>query len=222
LILNARDAIADRPGSIEMRITTIGERWLEITTQDSGPGFSDKALTQALDPFFTTKGGEGTGLGLSMVYDLTKLTGGRTKLSNTDQGARVSLRLPLRIAPPLDPEKLVLLVEDDDDLRTTIREQLITLGHREIEASTVDEAQALATLPEIGLILSDIHLGGPQTGLDLLDTLHSTGLSAQTRLMTSLPPPDPLRQQAAARYPLISKPFEAADLRAFLSQSCTP
>src|SRR5690606_14860469 len=67
LILNARDAIGGQAGAITVGALNIRDTWLEISVADTGPGFTAAALEKALNPFFTTKGGEGSGLGLSMV-----------------------------------------------------------------------------------------------------------------------------------------------------------
>src|SRR5690606_23328434 len=127
----------------------------------------DEALKRGLDPFYTTKGGEGSGLGLAMVYDQASLAGGSVRLANRPEGgARVTLRLPLRPAaePRPDETRLVLLVEDSPEIRMLVREMLVGLGHRVIEAETAADALALALLPEIGMVLSDIQLKGEGSG----------------------------------------------------------
>ncbi len=216
LVLNARDAIGAGPGAIRIEALAVRDTWLEITVSDTGPGFSPEALERGLDPFFTTKGGEGSGLGLTMVYDLTALAGGRVLLANTAHGAEVTLRLPLREAAPGVAPRLVLLVEDSPQIRQDVREMLIGLGHAVIEAETVEEAERLADLPGIGLVLSDISLAGGRTGLDLARALAARGIETETRLMTSLPPGDGLRDRAAATAPVLAKPFTPAQLAAFL------
>lgn len=216
LVLNARDACG-AAGKITLGVNTVQGTWLEFAVSDTGPGFSDHALAHALEPFFTTKGGEGSGLGLGMVYDMTKLAGGRINLTNTEQGARVALRLPLRPASTHMTPGMILLVEDSPDLRSTVREMLRDAGHSVVEAASVGEALTLlADLPEISALLSDISLEGELTGVDLLKTLPSGHCPAY--LMTSLPPDNPLRIAAAARAPVLRKPFTAAELNAFLSQ----
>ena len=218
LILNARDACGS-DGRIILEVQPLQNTWAEFTVTDTGPGFSPAALEHALDPFFTTKGGEGTGMGLAMVYDMAKLAGGRVRVGNTTQGGQVSLRLPLRPAPSPMAPGLVLLVEDSPDLRAGIRAMLRDMGHAVIEAASVDEALALLTqVPDITLILSDITLEGDATGLDLLDRL-SKG-HPPCRLMTSLPAFHALHTAAAKRVPVLLKPFTAPALAAFLhSQS---
>lgn len=210
LILNARDACGSN-GEITLGATTVHNTWIEFTVSDTGTGFSPDALEQGCDPFFTTKGSEGTGLGLPMVYDITKLAGGDLRLQNTpNSGASVRLRLPLRYCPEITAG-LVLLVEDSDDLRALYRDMLIDMGHSVIEATSADEATALiADLPDIALILSDIRLNGEGTGLDLLKRIDVT--KTPVILMTSLPANDPLHQDALAATTVLAKPFTAIDL----------
>lgn len=103
LVLNARDAVRARnvPGLV--RVTTgnvpgsdgVGDM-VQLTVEDSGTGMTDEVRARAFDPFFTTKGvGQGTGLGLSMVYGTVDALGGRTIIASTPgEGTRVTLLLP--------------------------------------------------------------------------------------------------------------------------------
>lgn len=214
LILNARDACSGR-GTITIEARQVKDTWLQFKVCDTGTGFSKKALKHALDPFFTTKGGDGSGLGLAMVYDMTKLAGGEVRIENTEVGGCVTLRLPLRRAAIDSAPGLVLLVEDNADLRDVFRDMLIEMGHSVIEAASVDEAQTLLTeVPGISLLLSDISLEGARTGVDLISELSSDAVPSF--LMTSLPQSDPLYIKGAARAPVLSKPFSAEQLNAFL------
>jgi signal transduction histidine kinase len=222
LILNAKDAIGDAAGQITITARPLRDTWIEITVADTGPGFSNTALAHALDPFFSTKGGEGSGLGLSMVYDHIKLAGGHIRLINTPTGATVSLRLPLRSAPAETAPRMILLVEDSDDIRTNVREMLTDMGHRVIEAASAEEGTVLAMLEGVDFILSDISLVGETTGIEMLDNLEQSGLGAATCLMTSRAPNDPLRIDGASRYRLLPKPFTAAELAAFIASDPAP
>jgi signal transduction histidine kinase len=210
LILNARDACGSN-GEITLIAKSVHNTWIEFTVNDTGTGFSPDALEHGCDPFFTTKGSEGSGLGLPMVYDITKLAGGDLRLQNTPKsGASVRLRLPLRLCPTIT-DGLALLVEDNDDLRALYRDMLIDMGHSVIEATSADEATALiADLPDIALILSDIRLSGEGTGLDLLKRINKNKIPVV--LMTSLPPNDPLHQAGQAATTVLSKPFTLSDL----------
>ncbi|MCE5973332.1 PAS-domain containing protein [Sinirhodobacter sp. WL0062] len=212
LLLNARDAMGPQGGTIRVEVHPVRDTWVEISVSDTGPGFSEEALSRALDPFFTTKGGEGSGLGLSMVYDQTKLAGGTVRLENTPEGALVALRLPLRPAQAETAPMLVLLVEDNEEIRAHTREMLRGMDHTVIEAGSVAEAEALLALPDIGLVLSDIQLPGDGTGVDLANRIAER---LPVVLMTSLPPGDALR--ASAPCPVLQKPFNAATLAATLA-----
>jgi CheY-like chemotaxis protein len=214
LILNARDACGSS-GQITLSQRRVHDTWVEWVMQDSGPGFSAKALENGVDPFFTTKGSEGSGLGLSMVYDLTKSAGGDLRLSNADSGgAQVVLRLPYRAAMHATTG-LVLLVEDDDDLRAGLRDMLMGLGHSVIEATSADEATALlADLPDIAMVLSDIQLMGEATGLDLARRVKR---KLPFILMTSLPKDHAMFLTAQTLAPVLHKPFTSQDLAALIT-----
>ncbi|WP_420584026.1 PAS-domain containing protein [Ruegeria sp.] len=212
LVLNARDACGVA-GQVTISAHKIGDIWVEIAVSDTGPGFSGEGLEKALNPFFTTKGSKGSGLGLPMVYDTVKLAGGDLSLRNTPSGASVSMRLPYRPAPPIQ-DGLVLLVEDNDDLRGQFRDMLMELGFSVIEATSVDEALDLtADIQDIALVLSDIRLEGQGTGLDLLAQLTP---GRPCILMTSLPISDPLHRQALSVAPVLRKPFTKTQLSALI------
>ncbi|MDF3415413.1 hybrid sensor histidine kinase/response regulator [Sulfitobacter sp. M57] len=213
LILNARDACG-AAGNITLKQRVVNDTWIEWTVEDSGPGFSPIALERGIDPFFTTKASEGSGLGLSMVYDMAKSAGGDLRLRNGDTGALITLRLPYRAALPATTG-LVLLVEDDGDIRASVRDMLMHLGHSVIEAISADEATALlADLPDIAMILSDIQLVGEATGLDLAQR---NADRVPMLLMTSLPPDNALFRSGQRLAPVLRKPFTADDLAALIT-----
>ncbi len=221
LILNARDALADTGGTITLRAQVYGDTWLDLIVSDTGTGFSPEALEKALNPFFTTKGAAGSGLGLAMVYDQITLSGGRVRLANrASGGAEVTLRLPFRhvdTTPGTEPA-LVLLVEDTDTIRENVRDMLCELGHSVIEAASHDEALSLLDLAGLSLVLSDINLAGDGSGLDLLRACRARGMT-RLHLMTALPPSDPLHRKARTEFPVLSKPFTLADLRLALEHA---
>jgi len=217
LILNARDAMADRAGTIRLTVQRTGDTWLDFVLQDQGPGFSDEALKRGTDPFYTTKGGEGSGLGLAMVFDHASLAGGSLRLGNRPGGgARVVLRLPYRLAEARPAGLMILLVEDSPEIRTHVREMLCAQGHSVIEAGTVAEAEALAALDGLGLVLSDIQLPGAETGLALAGRLRQARPGVALGLMTSLPLDDPLHRAARDSFPVLAKPVGPAALDGFV------
>ena len=216
LVLNARDAIGTEDGEITISVTEVQETWLDISVRDTGPGFSEAALRGALDPFFTTKGANGSGLGLTRVYDHVRLSGGQLHFSNTETGAEVRLRLPLRTVDPSQTSALVLLVDDEPEIRAATRDMLTDLGHRVIEARDAEEAVQLAALPEITWVVSDINLGAGMSGVELCGALAAARSDLQLALTTALPPGDGLRGQGAARWPVLAKPVAAEALSALL------
>lgn len=233
LVLNARDAIRtndqEANGTITLTTTVLQDTWIEFAVADTGPGFSPAALDHGAEPFFTTKGSQGSGLGLAMVYDVAKLNGGEMRLRNQPEGgAVVRLRLPLRLAPQpresaLPQPGLVLLVEDNTDLRAMVRSMITALGGQVIEAGSVAEALALLTsLPEITFVLSDLSLEGEESGLDLARCLKELPSPPACALMTSLPPGNPLFDAAANGWPLLRKPFTEAQLATFLLPETKP
>jgi len=224
LILNARDAIGPNGGAIQVRASTLRETWLELSVRDTGRGFSTEALERGLEPFYTTKrNDEGSGLGLSMVYDFAQLSGGLVKLANRAKGGGVvTLRLPLKYGQEPTVPRLVLLVEDSPEIRTNVRKMLRDLGHSVLEASSAEEAEALAEIPEIDTVLTDITLNGTKTGLDLARALRRTGKPSRIFLMTSRGASDSIRRAAAQEFPLLSKPFSGAELTGFLETDRLP
>lgn len=240
LLLNARDAIRAHEGTpphrIEINFARVRDTWLQITVADTGPGFSAQALGHAFDPFFTTKGGEGSGLGLAMVFDQVSICGGSVRLGNeAGRGARVTLRLPLRLAAPTNTADghmahgntadgrgaptahLILLVEDDPDIRAHVRDMLCADGHQVVEADNAADAQVLAHLPEVSMILSDVQLPGGMDGPALLDWAATATPLRRLALMTALPPADARRQAAEARFPVLGKPIDAAALASLIA-----
>lgn len=214
LILNARDAIGDASGLITVSVKPIENIWLQLSIIDNGPGFSETALAHAIEPFFSTKKhDEGTGLGLSMVYDFAQLSGGTLHFANGQNGgAEVRLRLPLKLALGERRRRFVLLVEDNSDIRTATRKMLRDAGHTVIEATSADEAEKLAAIPGLDTLLSDISIEGSRNGLDLARTIQQRDKNIGIVLMTSLPPDNPTRQAAEAEFPLLPKPFDRAAL----------
>lgn len=221
LVLNARDAVDGR-GRIQITTRNLQDTWLEVTVSDDGPGFSEIALAHALDPFFTTKGDAGTGLGLSTVYDMTQAVGGRMKVSNGRRGGGVvQLQLPWRPAQAASVPGLALVVEDSPELRQTVRRMLRAEGYTVIEAASVEEARDLVQeVPGLTLILSDISLEGTLTGIDLFDSLPSD--APPCYMMTSLRPDHPLHAAAAQRTPVLRKPFDPKALSHLLATGALP
>lgn len=194
LSLNARDAmprggrlaIAAREVMVESsrpgRKLPPG-RYVAFTVSDTGTGMAPDVLAHALEPFFTTKGAaKGSGLGLSMVYGFATQSGGGMSIdSRLGYGTRVELSLPVASAPsiqrasapvvpdaPAEGRKLVLVVEDEDDVRTIAARFLLAIGYEVITASGARDALEILTAnPDVDLLFSDVALGSGMNGVEL-------------------------------------------------------
>jgi CheY-like chemotaxis protein len=185
LAINARDAMAeggqlavatkaielDDTGDLDIR----AGRYVVISVSDTGVGMSAEVLEKAFDPFFTTKPlGQGTGLGLSMVYGFAKQSGGQVRIrSEVGVGTTVSLYLPCADGDanvvtaesgrpaPQGRGQTVLLVEDDASVRLLVLEVLRELSYSAIEADQADAAiRILESDRPIELMVSDVGLPG--------------------------------------------------------------
>lgn len=212
LALNAKEAISGA-GKIVIEFEQSHPQWLEIKVKDSGSGFSEAALKNAFTPFFTTKKGKvGRGLGLTTVFDFAKINGGRVILDNHPKGgAQVTLRIPYSKVT-LIKSGLVLLVEDNSEIRETIRGYLQKMGHTVLEADSAEEAEHLGSLPDLSFVISDLMLRGDLTGNDLADKLRSNGIDIPIFIITGLPNSNPIRAEAAKKYPILPKPFSFEQL----------
>lgn len=221
LVLNARDAI-NGPGRIDVLLGRAHDTWLEFRVHDTGSGFSPDALERALDPFFTTKRGHGSGLGLTMAYDFAQLSGGRLRLSNgPDGGAVVIVQIPWRPASGDLGSGMVLLVEDTEELRGSIRDMLIRMGMSVLEADSAEEAETLLDIPGLTHLLTDVELSGQKSGVDLVQSVSAQNRDLATLIMTGLPPQDPRRRAVPEGCHVLTKPFDEAHLRGALGMMTT-
>jgi len=201
LAINARDAM---PDGGKLTITTANARldgmtadtpalspgdYICIGVTDSGTGMSAEVAARAFDPFFTTKPiGQGTGLGLSMIYGFARQSNGHVTIdSKLGQGTSVKLYLPrhhgdvaaehasaVRAAEHAATGETVLVVEDEPVVRGVIMEMLGEQGYRTLEA--VDGPSGLRMLrtnERIDLLVTDVGLPG-MNGRQLADQARET------------------------------------------------
>jgi signal transduction histidine kinase/ActR/RegA family two-component response regulator len=199
LAVNARDAMPGGGHlTIETANTELDDRYsrmhseveagqyVMISITDTGTGMSPEVIERAFDPFYTTKGpGKGTGLGLSQVYGYVKQSGGHIKIySEIDRGTTIKIYLPRNVgaadgrlgigAQPIPQGSVndtILVVEDDEHVRTMTAESLRELGYTVLQAASGMEA--LLLLEEnaaVDLIFTDIVM--PQmSGRQLADAV---------------------------------------------------
>ena len=159
-------------------------QYTAISVSDTGTGMDPETLARVFEPFFTTKDqGKGTGLGLSQVYGFVKQSKGHVKIySEVGEGTTVKIYLPRLeqesdieepVANPPVPEaamgEIILVVEDDADVRAYSVESLRELGYRVLEAKDGPSAlQILAAHGSVSLIFSDVVLPGGMSGADVV------------------------------------------------------
>lgn len=158
-------------------------RYVTMAVSDTGVGMTPEVLARAFDPFFTTKPvGEGSGLGLSMVYGFARQSGGFAIIeSEPGQGATVRLYLPrvdaevvepqaeLRAEAPRAKGETILVLEDDPDVLDLAVTLLESLGYKVLFASEGAAALDILKLtPAIDLVLSDVMLPGGLLGPEVV------------------------------------------------------
>ena len=242
LVMNARDAMDGQAGTIKIR--TWNQRvtrsdgckqdMVMLEVADQGSGMSQEVKAQVFEPFFTTKQtGSGSGLGLSMVYGFVRQSGGRVEIESAPgQGTTVRLQLPRAVvsvqiqAQPIaehaanSSEKLVLVLEDEADVRQTLCEQLHLLGYLTLEAANGEQAlHMLAASAEIDILVSDLMLPGGLSGADVVN--HALKHYPQLNiLLISGQDLRPAHNPALPDVALLRKPFTRGELAQALRHSC--
>jgi len=239
LCINARDAMplggtlrigcenAEFDDEQARRLDVPPGQYLHIRVDDSGMGMSKEVMQRALDPFFTTKPmGQGTGLGLSMVYGFVRQSGGQLRIDSTPgQGTSVHLYLPRdestthehpctapenADARPLHRPHRIMLVEDQATLRLVLGEVLKELGHQvQVFEDGRSALEALQHGPLPDLLITDVGLPGGIDGNQLAEAYRCLANEAPVILITGY---DIASSMAlgwpAERTEVLSKPFE--------------
>jgi CheY-like chemotaxis protein len=202
--------------------------YVAVAVTDTGSGMSSEVRQHIFEPFFTTKPrGRGTGLGLSMVYGFVKQSGGHVTVSSQmGCGTTVTLYLPRSTGRPAatvpaaatgasDPRgngELILVVEDDPDVRRLATAILRSLGYAILEAE--DAAQGLRILERgnaIELLFTDVVLPGGKSGLDLAAQARVARPDLKVLFMTGYAP-EAAEHHLARNENVIAKPFHVRDL----------
>jgi CheY-like chemotaxis protein len=200
--------------------------YAEIALEDTGTGMPPEVAAKVCEPFFTTKGGRGTGLGLAMVYGFAKQSGGGVMIESTvGKGTRVSIFLPLADAdvesfavkplPPSQPgiARTVLLVEDETEVRNIVRRQLESLGHRVFVAEAATEALLLVKAGDPDVLLTDVVLTTGMNGVDLADAAVASKPGLAVMFISGYTAaPEAQDRIRASGAPLLSKPFTTPQL----------
>ena len=244
IAVNARDAM---PEGGELRISISAEdidgrvareygvapgTHARIEVSDTGIGMDPATLARAVEPFFSTKPfGSGSGLGLSMVYGfVTQLNGGIAIRSVRGGGTTVTILLPLtdaaeaaekeqpsvKVKPGSKP--LVLLVEDEPDVRRIIRMQLNALGYPVLEANNGTEAaRMLENVPDIGLLITDMVMPGGLDGRALAEFARRQRRGLRVVFVSGYAGDPGRRSELEDDVPLLAKPFTRDEIAAAIA-----
>jgi CheY-like chemotaxis protein len=269
LAVNARDALReaavhDAPGGATGRPTALvfrlrpehltGERpafpqsvppgdYVLVEVEDHGPGMTPEVLSQALDPFFTTKDvGQGTGLGLPMVFGIVQGHQGYLTIdTGPGRGTCVGLYLPRAadaapaahpgpaplaaevVEPECSPGRSILVIDDEEAVLDVVRRFLEIAGHRVTCATSgYDALELLANGRPVDLVILDLMMPREDTAATF-HRLRQRRPGVPVLLCTGLPQADPvpalLRDGATG---LIHKPFRMNELWYAVTQALTP
>lgn len=202
-----------------------------IEVADNGCGMDAATLARVFEPFFTTKRfGLGSGLGLAMAYGFVKQSGGGISIqSQVGQGTTVLMVLPLTMPGPdadLPPDEvplthggeLVLLAEDEPNVRRVVRQQLIDLGYPVIEAENgVQALEMIEQIPDIAIVVSDVIMPGGINGRQLAEQVLLGYPHMRIVLMSGYADDD--EGEAASDLPVLAKPFVRQDLARALQRA---
>lgn len=248
LALNARDAMSKGGKlTIETSNAPLDDRYvvehadamsgdyIVLAVSDSGTGMTPEVQARAFEPFFTTKGvGQGSGLGLSVVYGFAKQSGGHVNIySEPGRGTTVKLYLPRAAAPaaaqaarprdalPPGQNERILVIEDDPDVRSLADRMLVSLGYR--VTATADAAGArmlLASGEAFDLVLSDVILPGGTSGPEFADEAKASHPALGFIFMSGYPADAAKRNGfVGSDKVLLNKPFQLAQLAKVLREA---
>jgi signal transduction histidine kinase/FixJ family two-component response regulator len=239
LILNARDAMPDG-GTVTVAISEVSgsaldddaepdDKYLQIRVTDQGHGIAAADVEKITQPFYTTKeAGKGTGLGLSMVLGFVQQSGGRLLVSSTvGEGTTIEMILPstpqpapaaVRPAGAIGPSSVrkILLVDDDDAVRTVVGEQLRELGFD--VTATPDGASAIDAVDgggEFDLLLTDFAMPG-FNGIQTIQRIATMRPHMRSALMTGYAD-DSLSAIDRETITVFRKPIDLDELLSFLA-----
>lgn len=248
LALNARDAMA-AGGKLTIECDNVclgapdGTRnpeavagdYVVLAVSDTGSGMSAEVHAQAFEPFYTTKDvGQGSGLGLSMVYGFAKQSDGQVSIySEPGRGTTVRLYLPRAGEAPIGDiafpdaellrgrDEVVLVIEDDPDVRDLAVRMLKDLGYRVIQVPDAAGArEVLAAGRRVDLVISDVVLPGGTSGPEFAAEARARDPGLKVIFMSGYPARAAMRGGfLAADNVLLTKPFRRHQLAKVLREA---
>jgi signal transduction histidine kinase/ActR/RegA family two-component response regulator len=224
LILNAVDAL---PQGGHVRLAAFHDSGRVVTTvEDDGVGMTEEVRQRAFEPFFSTKGPGGTGLGMSLVYGILQRCDGTIDVqSSPGEGTRITVSFPaaMALAAPAEPEPLpdtqpnerlldVLVVDDESTVRDVLRDMVSALGHRVVACASGHEALEQMRPGRFHLVLTDLGMPGI-TGWKLAEAVRQRDPATVIVFVTGWGEEvnaDAVRKVGADR--VVTKPFSLEDI----------
>src|SRR5713101_8339949 len=234
LLINGIDAMPGG-GQFVFRVSSDAASVI-IAAEDTGCGMSDETRRRVLEPFFTTKGARGTGLGLAVSWGIVKRHGGTIEIESTlGMGSVFMIRLPISV-DDLAPEASasparqgrsgrVLIIDDEEAVRCVLQDMLTPCGHTVLEAASGEAGLALLENEAVDVILTDISMPG-MSGWDVAAACQRRFPRIPLGFVTGWG--DRLDPQETARSGVrfvVSKPFAPADVQGHIASvlaSATP
>ncbi len=227
LLLNGVDAMPEG-GQVTIRTWAESGR-VHCAVTDTGVGMTDEVSRRALEPFFTTKGPERTGLGLSLAYAAVKRYGGTLRIDSApDRGTTVTISLPVaslspgaEMVPDAAPARAIclsiLVIDDDARVRETLADLLDAQGHAVVQASDGEKGIARLRAGEsFDLVLTDLGMPG-MTGWDVARAIQHSWPRLPVGLITGWGEEGTTGEERSHVDFVITKPFDPERLRETLA-----
>jgi signal transduction histidine kinase len=231
LVVNARDAMPDGGKvSLQVGLSADAPPSVQLVVDDSGPGIPRHLRDAIFEPFYTTKPpGKGTGLGLATVHGIVTKAGGTVEVHDSPLGgARFVLQLPAvargesapraaapAVAPTSVEGALILIIEDDDLVRSVTCRILRSGGYRVIEATNRMTAVERATAEPIELVIADVLLDH-DTGPEVVELVRGVRPSVPALYVSGYARDALERPQGAEG--LLQKPFKPQELLSLVKE----
>lgn len=225
-IFNAVDAMPEG-GTITFRTRAEGEN-VALEIEDTGTGMSEETRERCLEPFYTTKGARGSGLGLAMIYGITKRHHGsldiQTKLG---KGTKISIRLPNESPEEVEPAAAtaapsaplrILVVDDQPLLCDILVEYLQTDGHRTATATSGEEALRKFQTEKFDLVITDRAMPG-MSGNELATAIRQLRAKTGIILLTGFAESGVATSETPEIDAVVGKPVVLATLRQAIAQT---
>jgi CheY-like chemotaxis protein/anti-sigma regulatory factor (Ser/Thr protein kinase) len=227
LIFNAVDAM---PGGGQVTFRTSEERgYVRLEVSDTGMGMTEETRANCLEPFYTTKGESGSGLGLSVSYGIIRRHGGTIDIATElDRGVTFTIHLPACGTDPIEPLKTesprvpcalrILVVDDDPEIREIVSAYLAEDRHVVETAANATEALETFRAGWFDLVITDRAMPG-MNGEQLAEAIHHIRPSEPVILLTGfadiMNDPEPHTESADI---VVSKPARLDDLRSAITE----